>query len=125
MSDSQGDTDTDYLVIETSAPQLDTVRLYDETWAKIRRDHEEFAADLPSHREMVEDTIANPTEVYASNGRLPGTAFIFASSNNTLGGHPCIVPVKVYQDTTSGRVATALFTDRPSGALVWRADDDA
>jgi hypothetical protein len=123
-SPSDDDTETDYRVIQTTAiPQVQTVHFYDETMEHITKGHAEFRTWIPSLEHAVADTVSNPTTVYRSR-TLPETSVVFESSNNTLEGNPCTVPVRIISDSTSARVTTAMFKKGKHGDVLWSAGDD-
>ena len=117
------DTDTSFRIIETTViPEVTHVRLYQDTIDKVVEEHEFGEGLTKAPVNMIEDTVKNPTAVYASTGYPTGN-YIYSSTSNTFEGNPCNVPVKVVEGT-SARVKTAIFTERPKGTLIWKGASD-
>ena len=96
----------DYVSIRTSAiSEVTEVRLYEETVAKVVRNHREIPAGLPMIDRAVIRAIANPTRVFGSRAG----SFVYVDDGVTNGrGDPLKVPVKLVSGTQA-RVATFFF----------------
>jgi hypothetical protein len=115
---TQKDDISDFQTIPTSTiPEVSGVRFYEETIPHLGEEHPELRNLIPSLEGAIHDTIANPTEVYASNPPH-ANSFKFCSNNHTYGNNSMVVAVKVVEGT-SALLKTAYFTDSVSGTLRW------
>ena len=117
--------DDDYTVVPVpGSSSLTKVRLYDETWDHIAKEHPEFRLQLPSQRAALEDAVAKPTAIHASTTD-PEKTVVFVSESFTYFDDPVIVPVRRVPDTTSGRVVTAYFSSSTYlGPILWSAGNE-
>lgn len=123
MSLNNDDTDTDYRVVKTTTiKEVSQVRIYDETLPHLGEAHPELRHLIPSLEGAIHDTIARPTEVYASNPPHV-SAFKFHSTNHLHGNNSLVVAVKVVEGT-SALCKTAYFTGEVTGTRIWRLGDD-
>lgn len=119
----------DYKIIRpTSKSSFEEVRLYEETLLNhIPVNHPELklvGTLLGSNllASAIEEAIVNPTKLHQSV--TSATSEVFVSSRVLSVGNQLIVPVRGIAGTTSGRVATAYFSDNEyPGTLIWSADD--
>lgn len=115
------DETEEFCEIETTAePRVRRVRLYEETIGHVKAEHAaqfppEFPAELPSIIEAVGNAIRQPTRVEPSYKN--SVVFVDEETTNAK-GHPLRVPVKIFEETSSGRVKTFFF------ASVENGDDD-
>jgi hypothetical protein len=111
-----------YRVIETTViSQITVVRVYDSTAHHIAEEHPEFTL-LPCVEGAIDNTVAAPHKVYASNPPHLNS-FKYVSHDNTFGGNPMVVAVKVVEGT-SGLLKTVYFPDSVSGELIWSKDGE-
>ena len=117
---------TDYKEFKTSViPEVETVRLYDETLQHVVDNHPEIpriVPGLPSIMHAVEQTVCNPTHVE----RTRSNAYMYVNEGATnASGDPMRVPVKVVEGT-AGLVKTFYFasSENVNANVVWRRDED-
>jgi hypothetical protein len=108
----------EYIIISTNiVPEVQTVRLYQETMTHIIEQHPEVPFELPSLTNAITGAITSPTHVEIS--RQATYVFVDAESTNAA-GDPLRVPVKVVEGT-SGRIVTAYFaTTTIVREIIWR-----
>ena len=103
-----------YREIATSAiPEVQKVRIYDETWNHVLTDHGEPGHLLPYFEQAVNSAIAKPTSVHQSTTD-PQKGFLFVTTEHTRNGKPMAVAVRVVEGT-SARMTSAVFRTKSSG----------
>ena len=104
-------------------PGLTVVRLYDSTMSHIA-EHAEFRLELPSQREGLEIGIANPAAIHVSLTDPRGSVVV-VSEAFTYFTDPLVVPVRLLEGTTSGRVTTAYFSSATyGGTVLWKLGNE-
>lgn len=120
---TENDETDDFREIATTAiPEVTSVRFYDETVEHIAL-HPEMRILIPSLEAAIDDTIANPTEVYRSNAPHVDS-FKYRSSNYLHGDKPMVVAVKIVEGT-SALLKTAYFPATCTGTQVKGEDSEA
>lgn len=112
---------TDYKTIATNViPEITEARLYDDTVEKVKRDHREIPAELPSIQVAVTSAVTNPSRVERGRGR----SYVYVDEESTnASGDPLRVPVKPVAGT-SGRVQSFYFASTTGERdIVYRRSD--
>ena len=111
FSSTASETDG-YAEIETDArPEIQTVRLYEETIMHVRESHAgtfppQFPPDFPFMIRAVASTVQAPTRV----DETYGNSLVYVDENTqNAQGHSLNVFVKRIEGSTSGRVKTFFF----------------
>ncbi len=121
MNEGGDSTDPFVEMVHKGAPGLTTLRLYKSTWD----DHISLHTEVPqtlTHEEFV-SSVEAADQVFES--ATNPKSVVLVNSAVRYQEHPLMVTAKLIEGTTSGRISTALFTDRPKvGRKLWSVDDE-